>query len=70
VWLFVSIVGIIAVCCVFAVYCVLFDSRTNLRGEGGVCNDLWLQLITVSLCDEVIPGMYMEKERNGQRNAC
>ena len=43
--------------------CVLFDSRTNLGGGGGVCNDLWLQLMTVSLCDGLIRRMYVERER-------
>ena len=27
------------------------------------CNDLWLQLITVSLCDGLIRRMYVERER-------
>ena len=43
--------------------CVLFDSRTNLGGGRGVCNDLWLQLITVSLCDGLIRRMYVGRER-------
>ena len=37
------------------------------RGVGdvlaGVCNDLWLQLMTVSLCDGLIRRMYVERER-------
>ena len=29
----------------------------------GRCNDLWLQLMTVSLCDGLIRRMYVERER-------
>ena len=45
-----------------SVQTVPFDSRTNLRGERGICNDLWLYLITVSIPTEAIRGMECKGE--------
>ena len=47
---------------------VRFDSRTNLRGGGGVCNELWLWFITVSPSDEFMSGMYVCGNMKGERN--
>jgi hypothetical protein len=47
---------------------VRFDSRTNLRGGGGVCNELWLWFITVSPSEEFMSGMYAWGKEKGKRN--
>ena len=48
---------------------VLFDSRTNLRGGRGVCNELWLWFITVSPSDEVLCGREVRGRGGGGRIA-
>jgi len=48
---------------------VLFDSRTNLRGGGGVCNELWLWFITAFPSDEVLSGREVRGGDGGERIA-
>ena len=48
---------------------ILFDSRTNLRGGGGVCNELWLWFITVLSSDELLCGREVRGRDGGERIA-